>query len=257
MIFSHRTQAGSGAGLDGNAMFRTQKGERIYAIGDIHGREDLFEQLLTLIRTDNADRAPSTAKIILLGDIIDRGPASASLMVRLHRYTKASDRFIVLKGNHEQLMVAALDGDIDALQAWLKLGGDATLKSWGMPDSMLESDEASLTFEMARPLIPERLLAWIGCLPLSHRSGDVLFVHAGIRPGVELSHQKSKDMLWIRDSFLSYRGLHPVLIVHGHSISESGPEILPNRIGIDTGAYRTGRLTALGLENDEQWILTT
>jgi serine/threonine protein phosphatase 1 len=237
--------------------FRLARGERAYAIGDVHGRQDLLEELLSLIQQDNASRPAARTKIIILGDIVDRGPQSADVVDRLMRYARSNARFIVLKGNHEQVMLAALAGQTQAINAWLRLGGAATLRSWGVPEPMLQDAVPRVLVREALQRIPKAVLKWMGRCPISHLSGDIFFVHAGIRPGIEIAKQKPTDMMWIRDDFLQCQALHPKRIVHGHSILERGPDVRPNRIGIDTGAYRTGRLTALGLEDDEHWILST
>ncbi len=236
--------------------FKAQDGERIYAIGDCHGQADLFERLLGQIRLDEACRPVKTTKIIVLGDVIDRGPHSASLVERLMKYTYASDRFIVLMGNHEQIMLAALEGDREALQAWMKLGGAESLLSWGVAANLVTAGGATL-LEEARTKIPAPVLRWMGALPLWHQSGEVLFVHAGIRPGVPLQEQDPRDLLWIRKKFLECKKRHPFLVVHGHSVSEGGPDVQPNRIGIDTGAFNTGKLTAIGVEGGARWFVNT
>jgi serine/threonine protein phosphatase 1 len=234
-----------------------ERDERVYAVGDIHGRADLLERLLETIHIDNQSRRPLKSKIVILGDFVDRGPDSAFLTRRLIHYTKASNRFIVLKGNHEDVMQAALEGRLDALEAWLQVGGVETLVSWGIPRQRAEAGASESLLRMARQKIPVETRQWLKKLPLSHRSGDVFFVHAGVRPGVKLTKQKPGDLLWIRDDFIHSEDRHPVLVVHGHHVNEAGPEILHNRVGIDTGAYRTGRLTAVGLEDHELWTLTT
>jgi serine/threonine protein phosphatase 1 len=232
-------------------------GERVYAIGDIHGRHDLLQQLVGEIRSDNAARAAALTKIVILGDFIDRGPQSAEIVQRLMRYTKASANCVVLLGNHEQTMLAALDGHPQALRAWLRLGGAETLRSWGVGDAAIETADPSEILREAQRKIPRETIRWMANRLLTHRTGNVLFVHAGIRPGVALEEQRPNDLLWIRDEFLDCEADHTVLVVHGHSIRELGPEIKSNRIGIDTGAYRTGRLTALAMEDNRYWTLST
>jgi len=238
------------------AVYKPQDGERIYAVGDCHGRADLFEHLMRQLRQDSAARSPMATKIIVLGDVIDRGAQSAELVQRMMRYNRASDRFLVLLGNHEQMMLAALGGDLGALAAWMKIGGDQTLRSWGVPCEALGADGRTL-LTVARAQVPAEVLHWMESLPLWHLSGSILFVHAGIKPGLPLAHQEPHDLLWIRNKFLTSDKRHPQLVVHGHSICEQGPDIRPNRIGIDTGAVTTGRLTAVGFEGDARWFLHT
>ncbi len=231
--------------------------QRVYAVGDVHGRLDLFERLIELIRVDSAARPAVSTRLILLGDVIDRGPQSAELVRRLIRYTRATDKIVVLKGNHEAMMVEALLGDRRALPAWLAHGGDATLLSWGTPPAVLQGRSLTAIRRLARQVVSEDELAWLDNLPLAYRWGGYLFVHAGIRPGVALEDQAPEDLLWIGDEFLNSTAQHPAVIVHGHSIRHGSAEVLPNRIGIDTGAYSSGRLTCLGLEGSQSWTLST
>ena len=231
-------------------------GERIYAIGDIHGCYDLFERLIGRIRRDSEAREPARVRLILLGDLIDRGPGAARLAERCMALSQANDDFVVLRGNHEQAMLDALAGNLVALDFWCRYGGDATLRGWGVPEPLLAGEDPQGLLEAARARIPGDLLAWLHRLPLSCRIGDYLFIHAGIRPGRRLSRQSAHDMLWIRDDFLNSDADHRVVVVHGHSISDAAPEVKHNRIGIDAGAYRTGRLIALGLEQSERWTLS-
>ena len=236
---------------------RLPPGERVYAIGDIHGRLDLFERLLGMIRRDNATRTPAHVQLVLLGDLIDRGPESAELVRRCMKFAEQTNQFVVLKGNHEAIMVESLSGDFAALSLWLEFGGDAALSSWGIDAALIEEGASTELLRTARSLVPKKTLAWLRKLPLTWQSGDYLFVHAGIRPGVELAQQMEEDLLWIRGEFLGSDTDHACLVVHGHSISEHGVVVRNNRIGIDTGAYRTGILSALAIEGDQHWTLAT
>jgi serine/threonine protein phosphatase 1 len=173
------------------------------------------------------------------------------------RYTRASKRFTVLRGNHEQIMLAALAGDLVAAQMWIEYGGAATLKSWGLPESQIVDAPLQTIMMEARQCISHEALAWMSRLRLYCRSGDVLFVHAGVRPGVPLRRQDPLDLMWIRSEFTDSEVQHPFLVVHGHTIFESGLDVRENRVGVDTGAYRTGRLTALALEGDQMWSFST
>ena len=231
-------------------------GRRLYAIGDIHGRLDLLERLMFTIRKDNARREPASTTIVVLGDIIDRGPQSAEIVRRFQRYTEANDRFIVLRGNHEEMMLQSLSGDLRALQAWMRFGGDETLRSWGVPvDQLASRPPREMAAAAARAVSPAEL-DWLAARPFSYRAGDYLFVHAGVRPGVALSEQDPQDLLWVSRDFTDSEADHGAVVVHGHTIEEDGPVFRSNRIGLDTGAYRSGRLTALGLEDDDQWTLS-
>jgi serine/threonine protein phosphatase 1 len=228
----------------------------VYAIGDIHGRLDLLEELLGKIFTDDEARRPAETLLIFLGDLIDRGPDSCGVVQRLLELSRSDHPARFLMGNHEELFLKALDGDVAATRYLLKFGGKATVLSYGVSES--EYNEA--TFEDLTELIASRV-------PEEHRRflqsfesriivGDFLFVHAGIRPGISLDEQIESDLRWIRGEFLRHTDNHGLMVVHGHSISEE-VELLHNRIGIDTGAYATGRLTCVGLEDDQSWILST
>lgn len=238
------------------ALPRVPAGERVYAIGDIHGRDDLFEQLLAKVETDNAARGKAFTTLILLGDLVDRGPDSASVIERALRIGAPFDRVAMLVGNHEECFLAALTGDLKRVRYFIRIGGDATIRSYWCDDAAY----AAATFEEVAEQLP-------GKVPQSHvdflnrgedmiQIGDYVFVHAGIRPGVPLDQQKTSDLRWIREEFLESEDSHGGFIVYGHTISENVDEAA-NRIGIDTGAYLSGRLTALGLEGEKRWFLDT
>jgi serine/threonine protein phosphatase 1 len=231
--------------------------ERIYAIGDVHGRFDLLERLVGIIRRDVAARRPAPSRIILLGDLIDRGPESRKVVERCRALTQRTDRFVVLKGNHEALMVDAINGNEDAMAMWRKVGGIETLISWGVPADVIVDGSGGALRQAAREAVGTATLAWLASLPLAMQHFGYFFVHAGIRPGVALTRQTEHDMLWIRDAFLDSKDDHGAVVVHGHSIRTLGADVRPNRIGIDTGAYRTGRLTAIGIEDGDHWLMAT
>lgn len=232
-------------------------GLRAYAIGDVHGRLDLLSELLAAIRADDAAREPAETLVVQLGDLIDRGADSAGV-VALAMAPLDWGRLVVLKGNHEAALTGALDGDRRTLSIWLRNGGRAALASWGVDPAILDAPDATTESiaALVADAIPSEQRAWLARRPLNLRLGDYYFVHAGVRPGVPLDRQSEEDALWIRDEFLSSRRDHGAIVVHGHSIAEEVEE-LPNRIGIDTGAYASGRLTALGLERDRRWYLQT
>lgn len=234
----------------------TAEGERIYAIGDIHGRLDLLKDLIERIEAHSANLPQArSVHIIVLGDLVDRGPSSAEVLRYLHGVQKTTGRLIVLQGNHEELMLRALAGEPGMLRAWMRIGGTATLRSFGLQPPQREDDQRAAVNDILKA-IPSNLIEWIRNLPLTARSGDYLFCHAGIRPGVALKRQKRADLLWIRDEFLEDPQDHGVMVVHGHSVS-TDVEMRGNRIGIDTGAYRTGILTALYLEGEDRQIIST
>lgn len=238
---------------------RAPDGMRIYAIGDIHGRLDLFEALLERLAADHATRPGPAAHLVLLGDYIDRGPHSAQLLDRLANGPPAWANWTLLRGNHEQVLLdlhEGVDGFLRRLAGWLDFGGRETLRSYGLPSSLAFSDDlAAIGSEIGR-LVPERHIALIRTMPLTHRAADYLFVHAGLKPGLEVEYQQGRDLLWIREEFLDSEADHGALVVHGHSISAQ-VDIRTNRIGIDTGAYATGRLTSLVLEGDSRRFLST
>ena len=228
-------------------------GQRVYAIGDVHGRLDLLIPLLAHIRDDIAARSIADNHVVLLGDLVDRGPYSAETLEYVVSGLPGFATFHTLMGNHEEAMLRALDPLEDRSQnLWLKFGGYETLASYGVPVSLLGDEIPSI--ETLRRYIPERHHQFLDSLPDAIRFGDYVLVHAGVRPGVALDEQSSADMRWIRKDFLDHRGDLGAYIVHGHSISIE-PDIQTNRIGIDTGAYRSGTLTALGLEGDRRWLL--
>lgn len=229
--------------------------ERVYAVGDLHGRFDLFRALMRTIERDHAARTPSATRIVLLGDIIDRGPDSARLVRGCMRLSQLNSRFVVLRGNHEEMMVHALRGDLWAFRAWLDFGGRETLLSWGASPALTDDMPGIRELRAAAQLVGRDVIDWLARLPLTLRHEDHLFVHAGIRPGVALERQVPRDLLWIGEEFLDSEEDHGVTVVHGHTIVENGPEVRGNRVGLDTGAYRSGRLTAMGLERGERWFL--
>ncbi len=230
-------------------------GLRVYAIGDVHGRIDLLDALLARIERDSARRPRGDVLVLLLGDLIDRGPDSAAVVRRAMRPLGWA-RLQTLKGNHEAAMLDALDGDRRMLAIWRRNGGDAALRSWGFDPALLDDTDAGDIADLLHRAIPSAERAFIARCPLSLRLGDYFFVHAGVRPGVRLEQQSEQDMLWIREEFLGSTRSHGAVVVHGHSITEA-VEDLPNRIGIDTGAYASGRLTAIGIEGETRWFIAT
>jgi serine/threonine protein phosphatase 1 len=244
------------ADSDGSAC--TSAGERIYAIGDIHGRYDLLLRLLAKIQSHHASLPnPKHLRIIVLGDFIDRGPKSANIVHLLQNATIETETLTVLLGNHEDLMLSSLAGDGEALSAWLRYGGDATLASFGIdPSAMLRLGPRAAAAAM-REVIAQPLIDWLRTRPVMTRSGDYIFCHAGLRPGVPVADQSREDLLWIGADFLeSSERIENSVVVHGHSTFTT-VEQRANRIGIDTGAYHTGVLTALYLEGTERAIFST
>ncbi len=232
-------------------------GTIVYAIGDIHGRLDLLQELAAMIERDAADVDASRRLIICLGDFIDRGDNSYGVVEHLLQEPPDSFERICLIGNHESYLLRFLD-DITVAAAWLTYGGRKTLASYGVP-SPAGSDNEGAWLDMQAELrarVPEPHLAFLRSLAPSHREGDYLFVHAGVRPGIPLERQDPDDLMWIREEFLTDARDFGAVVVHGHSISPR-PENLANRIGVDTGAYMTGHLTCAVLWGSERRFLST
>jgi serine/threonine protein phosphatase 1 len=227
---------------------RVPQGIRIYAIGDIHGCLDLLERTFARIDAHRRNNPIERSIEIFLGDYVDRGPASRGVIDRL--IERAVDHEAVfLKGNHEVILSAFLEDPL-VLDDWKKFGAMETLLSYGLkpPAKIKTDDRTSLSKELAAAL-PASHRQFLNGLKLSFACGDYFFVHAGVRPGVTLDQQEEADLLWIRQDFLDHRDPFDKIIVHGHTPVEA-PEIHANRINIDTGAYATGRLTCLMLQDD-------
>lgn len=234
---------------------RTGRGDRVYVIGDIHGRYDLFRAALDRIEQHHsALPKPQALYVVLLGDLVDRGPDSARVLEFVHQVQSRTPYVVTLKGNHEEMMVRAIDGEPGLMRAWLRSGGKDTLRSLGMEVPRSDEEMAMATAELRRRLAPE-LVDWMRGLPLTAQSGDYLFCHAGVRPGVPIKRQQRDDLLWIREEFLTSEQDHGAVIVHGHSVSAE-LEMRPNRIGIDTGAYRSGTLSVLYLEGEKREVIS-
>lgn len=231
-------------------------GERVYAVSGIHGCIELLGRLVARIRDDNGRRPSRRTKLLFLGGLIDRGPHSADVVAHLRQLTQQTSKLIVLKGSDEQMMVQALAGDLDILEAWLCRGGDAALRSWGLERAIVDGPLPDL-LNSARSAIDRDLIRWLDDLPLHHRSGDYFFVHAGVRPGVSLDEQREEDLLWIGEEFLDHEDDHEAVIVHGQSATDSEPDMLHHRIGLPTGGYWSGTLSAVGLEGAQRWVVTT
>jgi len=230
-------------------------GLRLYVVGDIHGRLDLLDSLAYKVREDLRRGHFDEAVTIFLGDYIDRGPNSAGVTELLSAGDFPSP-IVALRGNHEAMLLSFLD-DESVLGDWRRYGGLETLVSYGVDVKAVMRgqgyDAALMSF---RRNLPSQHLAFYKQTRLSWSVGDYFFCHAGVRPGVPLVHQSESDLLWIRHEFNFYRGLFEKIVVHGHTPVQE-PEVLPNRIGIDTGAYATGLLTCLVLERESRRFVTT
>jgi serine/threonine protein phosphatase 1 len=230
-------------------------GSRAYAIGDVHGRLDLLRELLSAIERDNARRPAAKTYIVMLGDLIDRGPDSCGVIDQLVRHPPSFARNVHIKGNHEEYFLDILRGKDDALPHWLGYGGYECAESYGVSRGWTLNATPHEIGDRLRAAVPKEHVRFLEEMGDSFRFGDYLFVHAGIRPGVPLAQQSGKDLRWIREGFLDDRSDHGMVVVHGHTIVD-GPEQYSNRIAVDTGAYRTGVLTAVGLEGQERWFLS-
>jgi serine/threonine protein phosphatase 1 len=225
---------------------------RLYVIGDIHGRLDLLDRMVDVIRSDVEEHG-AEALTVTLGDYIDRGPDSRGVLDRL-----ASNPFptpyIALKGNHEALLEAFL-ADPAVAKHWRAVGGAETLHSYGVPVSgiMFERNYAEAA-EQLRDALPQEHMRFLLSMKTWLSHGRYFLCHAGIRPGVPLERQEEEDLLWIRGDFLTTKIDFGKIVVHGHT-PRLEPEVLPNRINVDTGAFATGRLTCVVLDSGSHRFL--
>ena len=239
------------------SVYYTPANERIYAVGDIHGRADLLIKLLDKIRADIAVHgAASKNTLIFLGDYVDRGFHSREVIAQLLTLDMPEAELVFLAGNHEDMVLQFLDDPANG-ELWLKVGGLATLASYGVyigdesdVEGMMEASE-----EFAKKLPPEHL-AFIQGLKETHAAGDYLFVHAGIRPAVPMDSQIREDLLGIRREFTGSGMDFGFCVVHGHT-GVREPQIRKNRIAVDTGAFATGVLTAAVLHENEVNFIST
>lgn len=234
---------------------RTPDGLRLYAVGDIHGRLDLLREMHGRIATDLVRRPCRRFRIIHLGDYIDRGPDSAGVVEHLADFVRDGDS-VCLAGNHDLYLTTFLDDPHEIGEHWLRFGGDAALESWGVATTEPGRGPRTLGALQAalQEALPDRHRAFFASLPFTERHGDYLFVHAGLRPGVPLHKQKTRDLVTIREPFLGHAGDHGVVVVHGHTVVEA-PEVRPNRVGLDTKAYASGVLSCLVLEEADKGLL--
>jgi serine/threonine protein phosphatase 1 len=228
----------------------------VYAVGDIHGRLDLFNMMIEAIRNDHAQCVPrQRGLVVLLGDYIDRGPSSAGVIDAILNFETSTGLVLrPLKGNHEQALMAFLNDPI-AGAPWLSHGGIEALASYGVtvPRNPPAADLTEIRNKLAAALPPEHL-AFLRSLKTLLVFGDYIFVHAGLRPGRPIEEQTENDLLWIRDDFLRKPWLDDSVVVHGHT-PISDVELRSNKIGVDTGAFATGVLTALRLQGSQRDLL--
>jgi len=234
------------------------EGQRIYAVGDIHGRADLLERLHQSI-CEHATKGPAeiTKTIVYLGDYVDRGFDSKGVIDFLLETRLQDFKSIYLKGNHEDMLLRFLE-DPSIGPSWFAIGGNATALSYGIriPKGLSGTEKFQYIRQELLRLVPPDHLAFFSRLDLTFEAGDYFFVHAGIRRGVPLERQRPHDLLWIRDEFLKRDHNCGKVIVHGHSISHR-PEVRNDRIGIDTGAYATNALTCLVIESASRCFIST
>ena len=235
---------------------RGPHGQRAYVVGDVHGRLDLLDQLIAQIHTDLDHRRADKALLVFLGDLIDRGPQSAQVVERVRTYRRDGVRPIFLLGNHEEVLLRIIAGDPDPIPGWLRFGGAQCLESYGADSIAIAAAAPDAAVAAIHAAIPASHVEFFRSFADTCRFGDYLFVHAGIRPGIALDQQRQADLRWIREPFLLDDSDHGFVVVHGHTIT-NGTDERANRIGIDTGAYRTGTLTALAIEDDRRWYFDT
>lgn len=240
------------------AAARVPEGRRVYAIGDVHGRADLLDDLLARIEADVADGAfEGRPALVFLGDYIDRGLQSRAVIDRVLALDPARYELRFLKGNHEAALLEFLE-DPSSGPFWMTIGGAETLYSYGVSAPAFDAppEEYAAAAAALRAAMPGEHHAFLAALELTARYGDYLFVHAGVRPGRSLDAQDERDLLQIRDPFLRHKGRLGYTVVHGHTPAGEVHQD-ERRIGLDTGAYATGRLSAIRLQGAERTVFST
>ncbi|RWB29603.1 MAG: serine/threonine protein phosphatase [Mesorhizobium sp.] len=235
-------------------------GMRIYAVGDVHGRLDLLVAMYRRIAAEIREARPADWRVIHLGDYVDRGPNSKGVLDFLIEVRKRDPRHLMLAGNHDIGFLDFLDApDADGL--FMRYGGIQTAQSYGVVlneggGAWFGRSEAALRQGHAALVeaVPKSHVDFLQSLAFSLTFGDFFFCHAGIRPGIALESQSTQDLIWIRDVFHNHSGLHPKIVVHGHTpVPEA--EVMVNRVNIDTLAYQTGNLSALVVDGADKRIL--
>ncbi len=228
---------------------------RLYIIGDIHGRSDLLDRIVEEIYRDIEKFGSRESLTITLGDYVDRGPDSRGVLERLSR-NPFPTRYIALKGNHEVLFESFLERGASAA-IWRQLGGLETLQSYGVPINDIRVGKGTeKTAQVLNAVVPETHRTFLSSLKNSMEIDGYFFCHAGVRPNVPLDQQNKNDLFWIRDEFLKSEQDFGKMVIHGHTPHE-WPEVKPNRVNIDTGAFITGRLTCLVIEDGRGRFLFT
>jgi serine/threonine protein phosphatase 1 len=229
------------------------EGERVYAIGDIHGRCDLLCRMIARIEADDAGRDKSDTTIILLGDLVDRGPDSAGVIATAREWANRR-RVRILAGNHEEMFLGSFQRE-ETLRHFLRHGGKETLLSYPIDADTYNRATLEELRMIMQAAVPAEDIAFMQTMEDRIRIGDYLFVHAGIRPGIAPEDQQVSDLRWIRGEFIEGPAQRDFAVVHGHTITDA-PHVSPLRIGLDTGAFASGQLTAIGLEGSARWLIT-
>lgn len=236
---------------------RIPDGLCLYAIGDIHGCKSKLLRLMDMLAADAETHPNEEKRLVFMGDYIDRGPDSRGVVDYLINEVPAGFTPVFLRGNHEDVALRVLGGEASLIPSWMQYGAASFLGSYGVNPfrpKILETPEI-LQAELADRMSPNHWQFLQNTVP-SHNCGDYFFAHAGVKPGVPLDRQDVEDLLWIRHAFLASSADFGKIVIHGHSI-EITPSVRPNRIGIDTGAYATGKLTAVKLWRDTRQFFTT
>lgn len=228
---------------------------RLYVIGDIHGRLDCLDDLLARIDSDRVGFA-GPVEYIFLGDLVDRGPDSSGVIQRLLDLSRGNTPTRFLLGNHEEVMIMSINGDRSAMKMFDRIGGRDTVLSYGIDPAEYDSLPVEGRIEALWQAVPQEHLDFLTGFEDRISIGDYRFVHAGVRPGIALENQVRSDLRWIRGTFLNHELPFDGMIVHGHTVTDEVDQ-RSNRIGIDTGAYKSGRLTCMVLEGATQRFIQT
>ena len=230
-----------------------------YAIGDIHGHLDLLRGVHDMVANDMARYG--TGQVVHVGDLVDRGPDSRGVVGYLRQGLAQGQDWIVLKSNHDRLFTMfmddpkASDPGLRPEYSWLhpKIGGAETLESYGVPNAA--DRPVAKVHADASQMVPQEDLDFLASRPAWHRVGGVIFVHAGVRPGLPIAEQAENDLLWIRKGFLDHADPFEALIVHGHTAIDA-PTHYGNRVNIDSSAAYGGPLSAIVIEGADVFHLT-
>ena len=212
--------------------------------------------MLARIDADDAGRTPARTTLVILGDLPDRGADSKGVIERLIQLKDSGGDIIFLMGNHEELFIRIWEGEREIAATFNRAGGRETMLSYGVSPEEYDAWDFGELAAKAHKYVPQDHIDFLRSFQDWYKAGDYLFVHAGIAPGIAIEDQTPEDLRWIRRSFVESEVDHGVMVIHGHTITQAVDE-QPNRIGIDTGAYASGKLTAIGIEGSERWFLST